>query len=859
MPYCKDLGLLGAALVALLLGPLLALLLCRRRRFAVAWRQVVMCLALLAAEEATRAEEEAVLAYCPIMAATTAILELSEKYQKCFDPLQYFVAGFLKFLCLPKYHFELEYLPTTKDAANSEGKVLEDQEKIDMSDLYLCANLEEKRVVKKGRFLCIHSCRTVQSLSSQVVAPKAEHVDDSLDLLLVNGSGRMRLLRLFMCLQFGWHLSLPYVEYVRVLYCRFFFCESSLNYVSIQWNIETVINILQFTHGSSLGITSSNFIPLLEGALFFGVETLLLECETWFCKITSERGLSSRQISLGTIIEIWNFSLEHGQFDSDSFTVHVFGYMELVNLNLWHVFIKKIILSGCAHITEAFLFLAVLPSDLDATLRKTILSAFTGLDHHTADHYRNLMKSIKMLSFEAVHEIDISKCSKVHSSAAVIWLHLALPSLRTLKASHCLQFKLEDLYCLIQKCPLIAEVDLTVDVSSVIPTKVSVLSASAERYQLSDCRPCKMLEKILLPNSENLTLRNPVLSNISKLTLEGRNDLNDLDLLKISALSDSLSYLNIKGCTLVTDAGISKLLCKCFKILSLILSYTSFGINSILTLCSGRVLPDGFPEIHHNHKYSNTMAFRLQQLDIGGCKGVDQISMLQLMNCTYMLKCLSLRETSLVDDVLYNFMGSSLESIDVSETMVSMQALTSVIRQNPGVRILKATGCRNLHQPKCDDWMLTGGASFEDLLCELNSQGIICSGWPGLTYIHLEDCGKITSNGVSFLFNCKAVEDLLLRHNGRGIGRNFICDAALELPVLRKVALDLCDACEGGFVSPNHTERYSVGSVKISRCKTQRCAFELQTVKTFKPVHKETIVLEWNSTELRTTMVKERL
>ena len=131
-----------------------------------------------------------------------AVLELSEKYQKCFDPLRYFVAGFLKFLCLPKYHFELEYLPTTKDVANSEGKVLEDQGKIDMSDLYLCANLEEKWVVKKGRFLgvfiCNHSCRTVQSLSSQVVAPKAEHDDNSLDLLLVNRSGRMRLLR-FCC------------------------------------------------------------------------------------------------------------------------------------------------------------------------------------------------------------------------------------------------------------------------------------------------------------------------------------------------------------------------------------------------------------------------------------------------------------------------------------------------------------------------------------------------------------------------------------------------------------------------------------------------------------------------------------
>ncbi|CAA7392039.1 unnamed protein product [Spirodela intermedia] len=79
---------------------------------------------------------------------------------------------------------------------------------------------EERWVVRKGRFLgvlvCNHSCRTVQSLSSQVVAPHAEHDDNSLDLLLVHGSGRLRLLRFFLRLQCGTHLSLPYVEYLKV-------------------------------------------------------------------------------------------------------------------------------------------------------------------------------------------------------------------------------------------------------------------------------------------------------------------------------------------------------------------------------------------------------------------------------------------------------------------------------------------------------------------------------------------------------------------------------------------------------------------------------------------------------------------
>ncbi|KAM0915419.1 hypothetical protein ACQ4PT_010831 [Festuca glaucescens] len=82
----------------------------------------------------------------------------------------------------------------------------------------LVPNLDEKWVVRKGHFLgvlvCNHSCKTVQS--SQIVAPKASHDDNSLDLLLVGGRGRWKLLRFFILLQFGRHVSLPYVEYVKV-------------------------------------------------------------------------------------------------------------------------------------------------------------------------------------------------------------------------------------------------------------------------------------------------------------------------------------------------------------------------------------------------------------------------------------------------------------------------------------------------------------------------------------------------------------------------------------------------------------------------------------------------------------------
>ncbi|KAF7827450.1 sphingoid long-chain bases kinase 1 [Senna tora] len=314
------------------------------------------------------------------------VLELSEKYQKRFGPLRYFVAGFLKFLCLPRYSYEVEYLPATKD--EREGKLAVEKEVVDMSDLYtdimgrsntdgiprasslssidsimtpsrmsggdpdvclgthassepselvrgldpkskrlssgrsnvtaepevihpqlplsttpnwprtrsksrtdkgwtglttthdtsrcswgnaatndredisstlsdpgpiwdtepkwdaepnwdmenpielpgpsddtetgskkeVVPNYEDKWVISKGPFLgilvCNHACRTVQS--SQVAAPNAEHDDSTLDLILVHGSGRLRLLRFFLLLQMGRHLSLPYVEYVKV-------------------------------------------------------------------------------------------------------------------------------------------------------------------------------------------------------------------------------------------------------------------------------------------------------------------------------------------------------------------------------------------------------------------------------------------------------------------------------------------------------------------------------------------------------------------------------------------------------------------------------------------------------------------
>lgn len=146
------------------------------------------------------------------------------------------------------------------------------------------------------------------------------------------------------------------------------------------------------------------------------------------------------------------------------------------------------------------------------------------------------------------------------------------------------------------------------------------------------------------------------------------------------------------------------------------------------------------------------------------------------------------------------------------------------------------------------------------VLLDSESQEIISSGWPGLISIHLEDCGKVTANGVADLFDCYALEDLLLRHNGQGIPKNFVLHAASKMPMLRKVSLDLCDAKDGDYDIPEVVDRNSLSSVKIARCKPQRCPLNLPKLKAQKtPLHKETLVIVWDSKSTIRTLVKERI
>lgn len=685
----------------------------------------------------------------------------------------------------------------------------------------------------------------------------------------------------------------------------------------------------------------------------------------------------------------------------ESFTgsMDIYGDEDVVHLRIRLTeFTKKLDLSGCPQIRQ-ILLASLLPSSniKDMMLRKNVNHRSLNLQHLNSEHRLISRDLLQALTFESVQEVDISNCPMLDFEDSIQCFSKSFPSLKKLKAVHYIGFDTKRLHHLIEKSPMLCEVDLTVDINPVMTSRVSIISSSVVRAPRRSTSLCNTAEMSLMAGAH--------LSNITRLTLEGRVDFSDFDLKNVAESCGSLCYLNINGCTSVTDDGISILILKCVMLHSILICDTSFGENSVRALCFGFLKLDGLA-VPQSEKSSHLLASKLQMLEIGGCKGVSETSLSELISQTYMLKHLCLRETQVGNDSLYHFQGTSLERLDISETKVCGPSLVHVVSHNHGLKSLIARGCKHLLQDessregtefsgslytsvqlysqlcrscKLDELVVGWGFSFFSLetlkpavsslktlvvglggylgqdglqllpafcplleklmiyfqvisdsivinlvqslrnlqvlavsycfgelsslsfqfsmpnlrklklervtqwmtntdlialtqscanLVELSllgcrllnseSQDIISCGWPGLTYIHLEECGEVTSNGVSSLMNCRALEDLLLRHSGSGIPNNFIALAASKLPMLRKMSLDICDASNGDFDIPGFLDGGFLSIVKIARCKQKSCSLDkLNFHRT--PVHKETLLLVWDSNKLTRTVMKERL
>lgn len=377
-------------------------------------------------------------------------------------------------------------------------------------------------------------------------------------------------------------------------------------------------------------------------------------------------------------------------------SIDTFEYSDLHHLRIRLTeYSKKVDLSGCPQIASTVLLLSLIPqSYLTDPMEKNIIKQFfINCGHPIRDKSVFPLELSETFTFEAVQEVDISKCRNLIIEHAVDCFCKFFPSLRILKAAHLLNIGTISFLQLLEKCTMVCEIDLTVDITPLIPA-VTVASSSRAMIPLVPEKSSSVnhIAVQIMPYNEF----GPPLSNVTKLTFEGRTDVSDLGLQYISKLCVSLRHLNIKGCISVTDIGISDLISTCKKLNSIVVCDTLFGIYSVQALCSAISGSGNFPSLHSRDKRLKSVVSNFEMLHMGGCRGISESSLLELMSQAQVLKSLCLRWTDLVDQALYNFVGSSLEMLDVSDTKISGAALAHIIHGNPSLKCLRARGCQNL-------------------------------------------------------------------------------------------------------------------------------------------------------------------
>lgn len=181
-------------------------------------------------------------------------------------------------------------------------------------------------------------------------------------------------------------------------------------------------------------------------------------------------------------------------------------------------FIKKLDLSGCPQI-RPILLLSLLPSLYikDIFESKKFKGSLLNLQYVNVDQ-------LPTLTFEAVEEVDISNCPMLDLEDALKCFSKSFPSLRKLRAVNYVDFEAEKLIRLLARFPLLCNIDLAVDISPLIPAKVSVVSShptlsplGSREFPSDDHCPW---------DSPLSNMSRPQLSNITRLTLQGRNDIS---------------------------------------------------------------------------------------------------------------------------------------------------------------------------------------------------------------------------------------------------------------------------------------------------------------------------------------------
>ena len=151
------------------------------------------------------------------------------------------------------------------------------------------------------------------------------------------------------------------------------------------------------------------------------------------------------------------------------------------------------------------MILCLLPHSTDSTLKRDCKELLIKLRSPDRDLFSDSLGIRPMLSFELLEEVNISKCRWLDLQASIMCFSVSFPSLKRLKAAYLLNFNMKTFHLLVRKCPVIQEVDLTLDMGPVISEQNSNNSLTFGDWP---------------------SIWKPMMSNITKLILQGRSELS---------------------------------------------------------------------------------------------------------------------------------------------------------------------------------------------------------------------------------------------------------------------------------------------------------------------------------------------
>lgn len=152
--------------------------------------------------------------------------------------------------------------------------------------------------------------------------------------------------------------------------------------------------------------------------------------------------------------------------------------------------------------------------------RKSLKSFLKNHENNERNEEQLSQRTLPILSFETVKEVDISKCQRLDYKVAVKCFSQSFPSLRKLRAAYLLNIRVSTILKLLLNFRQLTEVDLTVDVAPIIPNQASMICSSPGLAQTP-----LSFSFTAASNYFDSIQGHCSLSNITRLTLEGRNDI----------------------------------------------------------------------------------------------------------------------------------------------------------------------------------------------------------------------------------------------------------------------------------------------------------------------------------------------